>query len=68
MEKIIESINNGQRVQALTQLSKSEFTFEDLAEELLETPKNRELLTILKVALHEGYLKEVGLDDSSLDI
>lgn len=67
MEEIIESIINGQRKQALTQLSESAFTFEDLAQEVLVNFETNELLTMLKVAIRIGYLREDNLNDS-LDV
>lgn len=67
MEEIIESIINGQRKQALTQLSESAFTFEDLAQEVLVNFETNELLTMLKVAIRIGYLREDNLN-GSLDV
>ena len=56
MEQIIESILVGQRVQALEQLIKSPYLLEDLFEELLELGIPKEIITMYRVAVNQGYL------------
>ena len=56
MEQIIESILNGQRVQALQQLISSQYLLEDLFEELLELDDPHEIITMYRIAISQGYL------------
>lgn len=56
MEQIIESILVGQRIQALEQLIKSQYLLEDLFEELLELGIPKEIITMYRVAVNQGYL------------
>lgn len=56
MHEIINSILNGQRKQALEQLTQSQFTLEDLFEELLEQNMPSEIITMYRIAVSQGYL------------
>ena len=56
MEQIIESILIGQRIQALEQLIKSQYLLDDLFEELLELGIPKEIITMYRVAVNQGYL------------
>jgi|FLOH01.1.fsa_nt_gi hypothetical protein len=56
MHEIIESIINGQRKQALEQLTQSQFTLEDLFEEFLEQNMPQEIIIMHRVAINQGYL------------
>ena len=56
MEQIIESILVGQRIQALEQLISSQYLLEDLFEELLELGIPKEIITMYRVAVNQGYL------------
>ena len=56
MEQIIESILEGQRIQALEQLISSLYLLEDLFEELLELGIPKEIITMYRVAVNQGYL------------
>ena len=56
MEEILESIMNGQRKQALSQLRESSFNLEDLLEELRNSEDINEMVTIVKVAFSTGYI------------
>lgn len=56
MEQIIESILVGQRTLALEQLIKSQYLLEDLFEELLELGIPKEIITMYRVAVNQGYL------------
>ena len=57
MDKIIESICNGQRKQALEQLINSQYLLDDLFERLLEEGMAREVLTMYRIAVQTGYIK-----------
>lgn len=57
MHEIINSILNGQRKQALAQLINSQFTLEDLFEELLEQNMSREIITMYRIAVNQNYIK-----------
>ena len=52
MDEILESITNGQRRQALKQLSESAFDLSDLLEELTQ----EECVAIVRVAIRVGYI------------
>ena len=56
MEQIIESILVGQRIQALEQLKASQYLLEDLFEKLLELGIPKEIITMYRVAVNQGYL------------
>ena len=56
MDKIIESICNGQRKQALDQLCDSRYLLEDLFERLLEKQMPKEILCMFRVAVNSGYI------------
>ena len=56
MHEIINSMLNGQRKQALEQLTQSQFTLEDLFEELLEQNMPQEIITMYRIAISQGYL------------
>jgi len=56
MEQIINSILNGQRIQALEQLSQSRYLLEDLFEELLLHNMPKEIITMYRIAINQGYL------------
>ena len=56
MEQIIGSIINGQRKQALQQLSDSQYLLEDLFEELLELNMPHEIITMYRIAVNQDYL------------
>lgn len=57
MDEIIESIRNGQRKQALAQLINSQYLLEDLFERLLEENMPRDIITMYRLAILNGYLK-----------
>jgi len=57
METIIESIINGQRKQALSQLKDSQYTLDDLFEELYLSGMSKEIITMYRVAMNNGYIK-----------
>lgn len=56
MNEIIESIINGQRVQALEQLANSPFTLDELFETLIELEKCNEIPTMFRIAINQDYL------------
>lgn len=56
MHEIINSILNGQRKQALQQCIDSQFTLEDLFEELLTQQMPKEIITMYRIAVNQGYL------------
>ena len=56
MEQIIESILVGQRIQAIEQLKASQYLLEDLFEKLLELGIPKEIITMYRVAVNQGYL------------
>ena len=56
LETIVESIINGQRRQALEQLSDSKYLLEDLFEYLLELNQPQEIITMYKVAVNSNYI------------
>lgn len=56
MDEIINSIINGQRKQALRQLSESRFTFLDLIQELDNLNMSGETLRLVRVAENSGYI------------
>ena len=53
---IVESIINGQRKQALEQLSDSKYLLEDLFEYLLELNQPQEIITMYRVAINTNYI------------
>ena len=56
LETIVESIINGQRRQALKQLSSSIFLLEDLFEYLLEINQPEEIIKMYRIAVYSGYI------------
>lgn len=56
MEKIIRSIINGQRKQALEQLKESPYLLVDLFEELLTRGMCKEIIAMYRVAISKGYI------------
>ena len=56
LETIVESIINGQRRQALEQLSDSKYLLEDLFEYLLELNQPQEIITMYRVAVNTNYI------------
>ena len=56
MHEILNSILNGQRVQALEQLIDSQLTLDDLFEELLFHQIPKEIIIMYRVAINQGYL------------
>ena len=56
LETIIESIINGNRRQALKQLSDSKYLLEDLFEYLLELNQPQEIITMYRVAVNTNYI------------
>lgn len=56
MDEIIESIHNGQRKQALEQLLQSPYLLDDLFERLLEESMAKEIITMYRIAINQGYL------------
>ena len=56
MHEILNSILNGQRVQALEQLIDSQLTLDDLFEELLFHQMPKEIITMYRIAVNQGYL------------
>ena len=60
MDEIIESIRNGQRKQALEQLLQSSYLLDDLFERLLEEGMAKEIITMYRIALNQGYIHFKG--------
>jgi len=58
MDEICTSITNGSFKNALQQLNNSEYELIDLVESLTEEERHKDVITILKVAFHIGYLVE----------
>lgn len=56
MDEIIESIRNGQRIQALEQLLQSSYLLEDLFERLLEEGMAKEIIVMYRIAVNTGYI------------
>ena len=56
LETIVESIINGNRRQALQQLSDSKYLLEDLFEYLLELNQPQEIITMYRVAVNSNYI------------
>ena len=56
LETIVESIINGNRRQALEQLSDSKYLLEDLFEYLLELNQPQEIITMYRVAVNTNYI------------
>ena len=56
LETIVESITNGQRRQALEQLSDSKYLLEDLFQYLLELNQPQEIITMYRVAVNTNYI------------
>ena len=56
MDEIIESIRNGQRNQALEQLQVSPYSFDDLFERLLKEDMAKEIISMYRIAINQGYL------------
>ena len=56
LDTIIESIINGNRRDALEQLIDSGFTLDDLFEELLKQGMAKEITTMYRIAINQGYL------------
>ena len=57
MNEILESIQNGQRKQALAQLYASAYQLEDLFQALLEANEPEEIIKMYRVAVSTGYIK-----------
>ena len=57
MNEILESIQNGQRKQALVQLYTSAYQLEDLFQALLEANEPAEIIKMYRVAVSTGYIK-----------
>jgi len=57
MNEIIESIDNGQRKQAIDQLKESPYCFDDLLEELLRMEQCDEMVKMYRVAVNVNYIK-----------
>ena len=53
---IVESITNGQRKQALEQLSDSDYFLDDLFEYLFELNQPQEIITMYGVAINTNYI------------
>lgn len=62
MEEIIESIQNGQRKQALEQLKESSYLLEDLFEELLSLDMSEEIITMYRIAVNNDYIVLNSID------
>ena len=58
MEEVLTSIMNGGRKQALMQLYRNGFTFEDLIMELLGKGDSYEILVMYRIAINHEYLSE----------
>lgn len=56
LEYIIDSIINGQRKQAIKQLSESGYLLDDLFEELLSQDMEKEIILMYRIALNTGYI------------
>ena len=56
MDEIIQSIRNGQRKQALEQLLQSQHLLEDLFERLSEEDMTKEIISMYRIAITQGYL------------
>ena len=56
LDTIVESIINGNRRQALEQLSDSKYLLEDLFEYLLELNQPQEIITMYRVAVNTNYI------------
>ena len=56
LETIVVSIINGQRRQALEQLSDSDYFLDDLFEYLLELNQPQEIITMYRVAINTNYI------------
>ena len=56
LKDIIESITNGQRKQALRQLTESDHTMQDLFSELLDVGLEKEVLRMFIIAGNIGYI------------
>lgn len=56
LEYIIDSIINGQRKQAIKQLSESGYLLDDLFEELLSQDMEKEIILMYRVAVNTGYI------------
>ena len=59
MDEIIMSIANGGRKQALMQLYREGYTFEELIVELLIQDDPHEILVMYRIAINNDYLSEV---------
>ena len=60
MDEIIESIRNGQRKQALEQLLQSPYLLDDLFERLLREDMAKEIISMYRIAVSQGYLTFKG--------
>ena len=60
MDEIIESIRNGQRIQALEQLLQSPHLLDELFERLLEEDMAKEIIIMYRIAVNQGYLHFKG--------
>ena len=60
MDEIIESIRNGQRKQALEQLLQSTYLLDDLFERLLREDMAKEIISMYRIAVSQGYLTFKG--------
>lgn len=56
MDEIIESIRNGQRKQALTQLMEGSYPLEHLFERLIDEDMVEDIIPMYKVAISTGYI------------
>ena len=56
LDTIVESITNGQRRQAIEQLSESQYMLDDLFEYLLELNQPQEIITMYRVAINTNYI------------
>lgn len=60
MNEILDSIINGQRIQAIEQLAESTYTFDELLEAIYDSNSfdDYEMVRITRVAIAQGYLVE----------
>ena len=56
MQEIIDSIHNGQRKQALRMCINSQFTLDDLFEELYQHAMFYEIIIMYRIAVNHDYL------------
>jgi hypothetical protein len=60
MNEILDSIGNGQRKQALTQLDDSTYTMRELFDELETRRDYHEILVMFSIAQSQDYIKVKG--------